>query len=220
MKIAIAGGRSKADFLIGSLLKKGHKIVVINNDANYCQYLAETHKALVYNGDPRKQYSFEDAQVQGFDLIIALTPSDAENLYICQVAKRILGIKRAVAIVINPKNVEVFKKLGVNTAISATYMLANIIEQVSTFDFSVNSIAIEHDQIVLTEILLKEDSPACGKTVAELALPKRTILSCILEDTEMLEPTKETLLKCGHKLIILSDPSMQETVIASITGGH
>lgn len=124
MRIVIAGGRSKADFLIGSLLKKKHKIVVINSDINYCQYLAETHKATVYNGDPRKQYSFEDAQVQGFDLVIALTPSDADNLYICQVAKRILGIKRAVAIVANPKNVDVFKKLGVNTAVSATYMLA------------------------------------------------------------------------------------------------
>ncbi|MDD2483721.1 MAG: TrkA family potassium uptake protein [Eubacteriales bacterium] len=220
MRIAIAGGRSKADFLIGSLLKKGHKIVVINNDANYCRYLAATHKALVYNGDPRKQYSFEDAQVQGFDLIIALTPSDAENLYICQVAKRILGIKRAVAIVINPKNVDVFKKLGVNTAISATYMLANIIEQASTFDVSVNSVSIEHDQIVLTEILLKEDSPACGKTVSELSLPEKTILSCILHESEMLAPTKSTLLKNGDKLIILSDPSVQQSIIASITGGH
>lgn len=220
MRIVIAGGRSKADFLIGSLLKKRHRVVVLNSDLNYCRYLAEKHKATVYNGDPKKQYTFEDAQVHGFDLVIALTPSDADNLYICQVAKRILGIKRAVAIVINPRNVDVFKKLGVNTAISATYMLANIIEQASTFDVTINSMAIEHDQIMLTEILLKEESPACGKTLSGLDLPEKTILSCVLREAEMLAPAEDTVFESGDKLIILSDPAVQESVIYSITGGH
>jgi len=219
VRIAIVGGRSKADFLIGSLLKKGHKIVVINNDAGYCKYLAGRHKALVYNADPRKQYSFEDAQVQGFDLIIALTPSDTDNLYICQVAKRILRIKRAVAIVINPKNVEVFKKLGVNTPISATYMLANIIEQASTFDVNINSVSIEQDQIVLTEILVREVSPVCGKALKELSLPDKTILSGILRAGELVAPTKETVFENGDKLILLSDPSVQQSVIISVAGG-
>lgn len=220
MKIVIAGGRSKADFLIGSLLKKRHKIVVINNDLNYCKYLAETHKVLVFNEDPCKQYAFEDAKVHGFDLIIALTPSDADNLFICQVAKRMIGIKRAVATVTNPKNVEVFKKLGVNTAISATYLLANIIEQASTVDVLLNSVSIEHDKIILTELLLKEDSPACNKKVSDISLPEKTIISCVLRGAEMLVPEKDTLMLPGDKLIILSDPAVQASVITSITGGR
>ena len=30
MKIVVAGGRNKADFLIGSLLEKQHEVIVIN----------------------------------------------------------------------------------------------------------------------------------------------------------------------------------------------
>ena len=38
MKIVIAGGKSKADYLIRLLLGKKHKLVVINDDADYCAY--------------------------------------------------------------------------------------------------------------------------------------------------------------------------------------
>ena len=35
MKIVVAGGRSKADFLIGSLLEKKHEVTVINDEEAY-----------------------------------------------------------------------------------------------------------------------------------------------------------------------------------------
>ncbi|MFQ7537289.1 MAG: hypothetical protein ACLRL6_08050 [Clostridium sp.] len=63
-------------------------------------------------------------------------------------------MKRAVATVSNPRNVSVFKKLGVNTAISATYTIAKIIEQASTIENLVNSLSIEQENIVLSELLL------------------------------------------------------------------
>lgn len=41
MKIIVAGGRNKADFLIGSLLEKKHEVTVINDEEAYCRYLSE-----------------------------------------------------------------------------------------------------------------------------------------------------------------------------------
>ena len=43
MKIVVAGGRSKADFLIGSLLEKKHEVTVINDEEAYCRYLSEKY---------------------------------------------------------------------------------------------------------------------------------------------------------------------------------
>lgn len=134
MKIAIAGGKTKADFLIGALLEKEHELSVINNDEDFCEYLAETHRIPIFYGNPSKSYILEDAGIRGYDIIIALSSRDSDNLAICQIGKRMLDIKRAVAVVSNPKNVRVFKKLGVNSAISATYMLANLIAQASTLE--------------------------------------------------------------------------------------
>ena len=40
MRIVIVGGYNKADFLIDSLLKKNHKLVVVNEDKDYSEYLS------------------------------------------------------------------------------------------------------------------------------------------------------------------------------------
>lgn len=218
MNIVIAGGRSKADFLIGSLLKKGHHLVVINEDEAYCSYLAKTHDIPIFHGDPSKIYTLEDAGVTGYDIIIALRVFDSDNLAICQAGRRILGIKRAVAIVSNPKNVDVFKKLGVNTAISATYILAGIIEQMSTVNALMQSVSVEHNSVVLTELLLDRDCPACNKQVSELSLPEKAIIGCVVRGTDMLVPHGDFFLLPYDKLIILSDPMEQGRVIYSITG--
>lgn len=121
MKIVVAGGRSKADFLIGSLLEKKHEVTVINDEEAYCRYLSEKYNIPVVVGNPCKRYVLEEAEIDHADILIALRPGDPDNLAICQTAKKIFHVERAVATVSNPRNVSVFKKLGVNTAISAMY---------------------------------------------------------------------------------------------------
>ena len=70
MRIVVAGGRTQADFLIGTLAKKKHKLIVINDDQQYCDYLASTHKIPVVYGDPSKYFVLEEAGIRDFDVII------------------------------------------------------------------------------------------------------------------------------------------------------
>ena len=57
MKIAIAGGKSHADFLIGSLKRERHRLVVINQDEGFCEYLASCHDIPIVCGDATKRLS-------------------------------------------------------------------------------------------------------------------------------------------------------------------
>ena len=50
------------------------------------------------------------------DIVIALREKDADNLEICQMAKRLFAVKKTVCTVRNPKNVEIFELLGVDRA--------------------------------------------------------------------------------------------------------
>lgn len=217
MKIVVAGGKNKADFLISSLLDKKHQLVVINDDPDYCKYLARVHKIPVICGDPCKLYVMDEADIVGFDIVIALKPSDADNLAICQTAKRIYHVSKAVALVSNPKNVEIFRKLGVNNAISATYMIANYIEQASTVENLVSTLSVEHGQIVLTELLVKNDSPVCGRRIMDIQFQDNIIISCIVRGADMLIPNGKTEIRLNDKLIILSPPENQRAVIKTIT---
>ena len=163
MRIVVAGGREEADFLIGSLLTKKHKVKVINDDANYSKYLAEKYNITVLKGDSSKEYILDDADIYGYDVLIALTNDDADNFVTCLVAKKNFDIKRIVCTVNNPTNVEIFKRLGVNNVISSTYSVAKLIEQATTLENLVNTLSSEDEAFSISELILPEDSSFCEK---------------------------------------------------------
>lgn len=131
MRVVIAGGRSRTDFLVESLVDGGNEVVVINGDRTWCEHMSSRYGVPVVCGDATKRYVLDDADIEGSDLIIALSDSDADNLVICQMAQRYFDIERQVCTVSDPRNVVVFKKLGISSVISATYTVARLIEEAS-----------------------------------------------------------------------------------------
>ena len=169
MKIVVAGGRDEADFLIGLLLMGKHKLITVNEDMSYCEHLAAVHDDIsVIYGDPCKEYVMEDAGIRGCDIVIALREKDADNLEICQMAKRLFAVKKTVCTVRNPKNVEIFELLGVDRAISATYMLAHYIEQASVVEDLVKVMPLENQRVLVNEIRVMSDCPAVGQKIADM----------------------------------------------------
>ncbi|MEG0468998.1 MAG: TrkA family potassium uptake protein [Longicatena sp.] len=212
MNIVVAGGRNKADFLIASLLEKKHHVTVINDESEYCDYLSKKHNIPVVVVNPCKEYVLEEAEIYDADILIALRPTDPDNLAICQMAKRIFHVKKVVATVSNPKNVMIFKKLGVNTAISATYTISKIIEQASTVKNLVNSLSLAHEDIVLNELLLTDTCKLVGKKLKDITLPQQCIICCVLRNVEMIVPNGDTLLEAFDKVMVLSRSNQQDEV--------
>lgn len=129
--VIIVGASRFGAGLAGKPSGPGVRIVVVDLDADAFRKLPEVFSRL---NDSNKE-----RLVRGYDIVIALRDKDADNLEICQMAKRLFGIKKTVCTVRNPKNVEVFELLGVDRAISATYMLAHYIEQASVVEELVGS---------------------------------------------------------------------------------
>lgn len=220
MKIVVAGGRNKADFLIGSLLEKQHEVIIINDEESYCVYLSEKYNIPIITGNPCKRYILEEADIEDADILIALRPSDADNLTICQYAKKSFHVKKVVATVTNPKNVKVFRLLGVNTTISATYTISKIIEQASTIENLVNSLTLAQENIVMSELLLTKDCKVIHHKIKDLHnMPANAIICCILRKLQMIVPNGDTELLEQDKLLILSDSQTQDSVLSIFSQG-
>lgn len=217
MRIVIVGGYNKADFLIDSLLKKNHKLVVVNEDKDYSEYLSMKYDISVVCGDPCKQYLLEEAEIDDFDILISLMEKDQDNFAICQTAKKIYNIKKVVCIVTDPKNVDIFKKLGLDTVISATYSISKLIEQASTIESLMNTLALENEKIIMSEILIDKNYLSVGKKLSEIVFPENAIISCILRNNSMIVPNGSTVIEFGDKLFIISTPENQKEALNSIT---
>lgn len=81
MKIVVVGGMKKADFLIESLLAKNHKVLAIHDDLDFCKKLSRTYGVTAVYGDGSNPKILEESHIEGFDLLIALTPSDTIPVY-------------------------------------------------------------------------------------------------------------------------------------------
>lgn len=220
MKIVIAGGDSKADFLIKMLLSKKHKVIAINEDKSYCEYLASVHNIPIIYGNPCKRYILEEAEIKNFDVMIALKENDADNLEICQMAKKAYDIKKTICVVSNPRNVEIFKELGVNTVISATYIVANLIEQATTLDVFMKSLELEEEQVVITEIITEENSHIVNKKIMDIKLPSNVIIGSIIRNDKMIVPNGATVILAEDKLIVISSKEDQVKVIECMGGNE
>jgi len=218
MKIVIAGGDSKADFIIKMLRDDRHKVVVINEEKSYCEYLATVHNIPIIHGDPCKKHILDNADIKNFDVMIALKNSDADNLEICQMAKKVYNIKKTVCVVANPHNVEIFKQLGVNSTISATYVVANLIEQASTLDVFMKSLELEEEKVVITELVVETEFPVVNKKIMDMELPSNVIIGSIIREGKMIIPNGSTEIFVGDKLIIISSKEDQLKAVDAIGG--
>lgn len=134
MRVIVAGGGDEAYFLVGALLDSQHEVSVICGDPSQAKRLSEAYGIEVVCGDPSSDDVLDDVSFARADIMVALTNSDAENLVVCQEARLVLGVEKTVCTVRNPRNVELFKELGVSLVFSETWRFARVIARATTME--------------------------------------------------------------------------------------
>src|SRR6266852_4372772 len=114
--------------------KSGHDVVIIDRDPN--QFSRASVRGVLTNdfkgnqvvGNGTDADVLRRAGVEDADGFVAVTEGDNRNIMASQIAKRLFKVKKTVARVNNPSNVEIFKALGVDEAVSATEVLLGALE--------------------------------------------------------------------------------------------
>lgn len=213
MKIVIAGGVSAADYIIKNFKGRSHKLTIINGNRDDASYLAKSSKLPVFFGDPTKSYILKDAHIEDSDVFIALGFRDADNYVACMLAKRVFNVKKCICIVSNPKNIEVFKELGIDSVISSTEQLVSSIIAESSLEQMIKTMSLEDDKIVLTEIVIKSNFAIAHKHIMEINFPKTGSIACIYRRPRVIIPNGSTLILPKDKLVIVSTPNATKDIL-------
>lgn len=181
MYIIVIGGGKIGFFLAKRLLADKHTVVLIEKNKSICEDIAKQLQIVVVNGDGCDSYYLEEAGIRSADVIAAVTGKDEDNLVACQLAKDKFHIRRAVAIVNDPKNEHMFSELGVDIPVDTTEIIAKIIEEeVSLADF-VNLMSFDRGRLALVRIDLPEYSPVVNKEIREINLPADSVFVSIID---------------------------------------
>ena len=217
MKMLVVGGGRMLYFLCQSFLAKGYDVTVINRSREECVRLARALKATVVYGDGSDPRILEEAGAASFDSILAATPNDEDNLVICQMAERRFGVRRALAVVNDPDNEDVFKRLGV-AAISTTRTVAGYIEQMAAVEEIVNLTSAGGGKVNITEITLTPASPLVGRALQDAALPPESLIACVLRGDGAIVPHGSTMLLAGDRVILVTLPAGHGAAVRAVTG--
>ncbi len=218
MKIIIVGDGKVTYHLIKNFIAKGYEVSVINDNDEYCDYLASKTNALVIKGDGTNPYYLNQSGANKADIILALTDNDPDNLYICQIAKSYFQIPKTFSVVNNPDNEEMFKELGVETIFNTTKLISLLIEQRVEVSNVSNLISIEEGRLNISQVILTSDSPIIGKTLKEIDLPHDIVFGCIIRDEQILIPKGDTKLLEGDKTLIITLPEKQAEAFEVLLG--
>jgi len=207
MRIYIMGGGKLAYYLVKTLQFSHHSITVIEQQKDVCERIAnDFDHVMVYHGDGTTIQMLEEVGCQHADFYIAVTGKDENNLVGCQIAKQRFQVKRTVARVNNPKNIEMFHLLGIDRVYSSTQILADIIEQDIDYDGMRVAYSIENTSKAIVEFSLSPDSDAVGHTLQEYDFPGSSKVVLITRPDGRVEmPRGDLKMQSGDTILLICD---------------
>ena len=217
-RVFLIGGFNQTVFLANSLLKKGYDVTAINDDYDKCHALATIKRLAVFHGDGSKPFVLEDANASGADIAIALTDRDDDNLVICELCKKRFHVKRVLAVISDPKKINFFYQMGIDSVVCAVSTLASVIEQQAFFDEMATLIPVGEGRIRIAQIPISASAPAVNKKLWEINLPKQVIVGCVLRGEQSMIPRGDTRILAGDVLVLLSSDTHEMAAVQELTG--
>jgi trk system potassium uptake protein TrkA len=221
MRVILLGGGETVEtiyFLARLFVRRGYDVTIVDPDPAEAKMLSRRVKATVLVGDGSDPVVLEEAGARQADLVLSLTPQDPDNLVACQVAQKLYGVPRTLALVNDPENEEVFAKLGIAEVFSSTKVIGSLIEGRTVFDEITQLFPADEGRRYVTEVVLDEDAPVIDQTLAEVALPPESLVVAIIRGGHVVVPDGQDRLQVADRLIAIAPPEHQERLLLALAG--
>lgn len=211
MFVIIAGGGRTGSYLASNLLLAGHKVTVVEKRRETYEKIKKEISTEIILGDGSNPTLLSEAGTRKANLVIAVTSKDEDNLVIARLAKLEFNVPRVIARVNHPKNYNIFtKEWGVDVAISATHIIAKLIEEEATVGDLVTLLKLKSGSVALVEARIGSSSPLIGKEIRELQLPPDCIVVSIIRGEEIVFPKGQSMITEGDEILVLTSVASEK----------
>jgi trk system potassium uptake protein len=214
MSILVIGAGKVGWNLTRELLEKGYEVTLVESDRDRFMVIEQELEQRVYYGDASELWVLERAGVADADMVIAVTGDDEDNLLICQMAREKFAVERIIARCNNPRNRTHFELLGIRPYVSATDLILRLIEHEVPSYGLVHLLDLPDEQLEIIELMIEDDSPVAGQRVADLNMPRGSLLISVLREGSGRVPTGDTVLAAGDEILAVLEASVEDEVTA------
>lgn len=209
MYIAIVGGGKVGVYLANFLLNDGHEVAIIEAKESAAKILSETMQGpfLVICGDGCEVSRQEDAGVDHADIFVAATGRDEDNLAACEIANRVFDVQRCIARVNNPKNLRIFRRLGIES-ISSTALIARMIQEEAMLGSMSVAVAMTNDDLALIDITvpgMQYHDNETGVRALDIEFDEGIRMVAVNHGDEIEVVGNNTIIHPGDEVIVAAD---------------
>jgi trk system potassium uptake protein TrkA len=210
--VIVAGAGKVGWNLARELIDKGHEVTLLENDRRRYLVVEQELEHAVQYGDASELWVLERAGIQRADLVIAVTGDDEDNILICQMARDKYEVERIVARVNNPRNLDHFKELGIEPAVSATDLILRLIEHEVPQYGLVHLLDLAGDRLEIIELIVHEESPVAGHRVGDVDMPDGSLIISVLREGGGFVPQGDTMIEAGDEVLVVLDPGLEDDI--------
>jgi trk system potassium uptake protein TrkA len=219
MKVVIAGAGAVGMFVASDLQGADHEVLVIERSADLVAKLRPASDVDLFLGDACEVSTLDEAGVADADVMVAATGEDQVNLVISLLAKQEFSVPRVVARINEPRNKWLFNESwGVDVSVSTPHLLTALIEEAVSVGSLVRLLEFGGGEAQLIEVTLAEDSPADGKSILDLGVPRDASIVAVVRQGHVVVPRGDTIVQQGDEVLALTTPASEDAVKRILIG--
>jgi trk system potassium uptake protein len=222
MRILIIGG-GEVGFALCRELARSHELFVVDIDPAVADRFTAVDVQLV-TGSGTSPDVLRQAGIDEVHLLIACTGLDEVNVLSCLMAKR-LGQPTTICLVSREDLLQALGGSGllgehfrIDRVLWPEAQLADDIERVIAAPGSIDAEAFADGQVSLLEYRLLQGSPLSGRTLAELHLPRGSLIVGVRSGDRFTIPRGTTRLDAGDKVFFMGSTEAMRAVQRLVTG--
>jgi trk system potassium uptake protein TrkA len=224
MKIIIIGAGLVGSSLAEALLRQGHDIVVIEQNAARGEQIADKLDVLLVCGSGSNPQDLEHAGLVDADMIIAATPVDEVNLIACTIARQ-YDVTHRIARIRNMDFItgsELLKAehFGITQVIYPEENTLHAVLHYIATPFAIDAQDFANRSVLLRSYRITSDMPVANRSLIDLRNdPKGNMLLvvAIIREDQVIIPRGDTVIEAGDKPLFIF-PSEARADVLSLVG--
>lgn len=212
LRVVVVGGGRVGFRTARTLDNRGHDVVVIEADTARSDRIADEYVATVIEGDATRPSVLRQADLEGSDVLAALTDDAGTNLAACLTAERYGSPIRTIMRRTDAGDDEyddlvdatVFpERAGARTAVNAVDPGMRALEDMA-------------GDIEILVVQVADGAPVAGRSLTEIGLPVGSLVVSGADGASIAGA--ETTLEAGRSFVVATEPSVEDEVVRLFRG--
>jgi Kef-type K+ transport system membrane component KefB/Trk K+ transport system NAD-binding subunit len=186
---------------------------IVERDEEQARAIASSlSEARVIIGSATDEESLGRAGLRAGAVVLAVTDSDAANETVVRLARK-AGARRVIARTEQTREVERLRQLGADAVLNSAEETASAI-----------LLELYPPDATMTEIVVPKGSPAVGKHLLELKLPRGTVVRSVSRRARVIVPTPDLMIEPRDNIILSGSPqglkAARDVLLGPRSGGE